>query len=72
MTSRSTKTTLASEPHAARDDGRDDVSDIDDLIVRIREAYDAGATISDLHAGLADIIDASMIGQDDARVRFPS
>lgn len=43
-------------------DGWACVADIEDIIVRIRAAHDAGITIDDLHARLRTVIEGSDTG----------
>jgi len=64
MTDRFTTPQAASDGNALADDDRGSVREIDDLIDRIRAAHDAGITIEEIHAGLAEIIDATVIPAD--------
>lgn len=65
MTSRSTKTTLASEPHAARDDSHDNVLVLDDLVAQIRTAHDEGTSLADLRQAFSEIAETEMKKPED-------
>lgn len=62
MPSRSTPPQEASEAHAPTEDQPSSLTDIDELITRLRAAHDHGITIEELHAHLRPIIAQSGAG----------
>jgi hypothetical protein len=56
MTERFEKPEEAPPVHALGNDGPESLMDIDQIIVRLRAAHDAGLTIEAINAGLATIV----------------
>ena len=58
----------ASAGNAPAHDADGSVREIDDLIVQIRVAYDAGATIKEIHAAIAGIVEPAMTVADGVQI----